>query len=803
MSSLWHDIRYALRILRKDAGATAIALAAIALGVGASTALFSVVNAVLLRPLPYSHPEQIAWLAELNHDGGSIRVGYPNFEDWRRQSNAFRYMAAFGSGGVNATGGDVPQRTVAAAVSRDFFNVFGVNPQLGHLFPSNGAGGETSLVLGYGLWLRGFGGDPGILGRTVHISGLPCTVVGVMPRGFEFPPHAEAWIPIETFGDPGGRTAHNWEVIGRLQPGQTMSGASAQIAAIAGRLKQQYANPYQADSAAVVSLHDQFTGNVRPALIVLLAAVGCLVLIACANVANLLLARASARAGELALRSALGADRSRLLRQLLSESMVLALAGGALGLLGAFWTLDLVRVFVPQNTPLAGPIAIDLHVLLFALALSAVAGLLFGTLPAWAASRTQTIDRLKEGAVAVTAGLKARRAGGVLVMSEVALALLLLTGAGLLLKSFGRLSQVDPGFRPGHVLTAHLAFPDLGSEAGGPASDLVPVYRQLLDRIRATPGVVTVGTMSSLPLGGDPEVNGHFKILGRPDPPGTQDAGFRIVSPDYFRALSIPLEAGRFFDTADSEPAPRVALVNRAMARRFFPGASPIGHQIWFDSMGSKPDWRTIVGVVGDVRQFGLAADAEPEAYLCFAQYSRRLGETNIVVRTAVEPLSLAGVLRRQIGQVNPELPVEFEAMDQLVAGSVSAQRFQLQVLGIFAVLALVLATVGIYGVVSGMVNRGRREIGLRMALGARPADVFRVVLLRAMRLTALGAGFGLLASLALTRALASLLYGVSSHDPLTFAAALALLTGAALLASYLPARRATRVDPIVTLRYE
>jgi putative ABC transport system permease protein len=805
MTSLWRDLHYALRMLRKDAGTSAIALATIALGIGASTALFSVVNAALLRALPYPHPEQIAWLAELNDAGEPMRVAYPNFEDWRKQSASFRYMAAYAEGAVNATGGDIPQRTVAAAVSQDFFEVLDVHPFLGRAFleSEHRTTPTPPLVLGYGLWQRGFGGDPGLIGKTVRLSGLACTVVGIMPRGFEFPRQAEAWLPLETFGEPGGRTAHNWRAIGRLKPHRTLAQARTELETIASRLKQAYPSAYQAKSAQAISLHDQLSGKVRPALLVLLAAVGFLVLIACANVANLLLARSAGRSRELAVRAALGASRRRLLRQLLSESLLLALAGGVLGLLAASWMMDLVRRFVPENTPRVGPIGMDANVLLFGLAMSAATGLLFGTLPAWGASRADVMEKLKEGPRGQTAGLKARRTGGLLVVSEVALALLLLTGAGLLLKSFWHLRQVDPGFRPDHVLTANLSFPALTAGDNGEAPNLAPEYRRLFENVRAVPGVQAVGTISSLPLGGDPDTNGHFRILGRPDPPGTQDAGFRIVSPDYFRALGIPLHEGRFFTESDDERAPRVALINAAMARRFWPQRDPLGQQIWFDSMGSKPDWRTIVGVVGDVRQFGLAADAEPEAYLCFAQFPKGLMETSLAVRTAVDPLSVAGALRDRIRTVNRDIPVAFRTMDQLVADSVSAQRFQLQVLAIFAALALLLAAVGIYGVLSYTVDRSRQEIGLRMALGAQKSDVFRIVLGRAMSMAAIGAGVGLLGSLALTRALASLLYGVSATDPMTFASAAAVLTGVALLASYLPARRAMRVDPIVTLRYE
>ncbi len=515
MTSLWQDLRYSFRMLRKDTGATAIAVATIALGIGASTALFSVVNAVLLRPLPYPHPEQLAWIAELNDANEPGRVGYPNFEDWRKQTSAFRYMAAYGDGAVNATGGDFPQRTVAAVVSHDFFDVLGVHPSFGRSFleSEHRASATPPVVLGYGLWQRGFGADARLIGKTVRLSGLACTVIGVMPPGFEYPLHTEAWLPLETFGEPGGRTAHNWRVIGRLRPERTMAQARTEVETIAHRLKQEYANPYQAKSAEVISLHERVSGSVRPALLVLLSAVGFLVLIGCANVANLLLARAAGRSRELAVRSALGAGRWRLLRQLLSENILLAITGGALGVLAAFWTMDVVRMFVPQDTPLVGPINIDMTVLLFGLALSLFVGLLFGVLPAWSASRSAVMERLKQGSRGQTGSLRSRRTGGLLVISEVAMALMLLAGAGLLLKSFWRLRQVDPGFQAAHVLTANLSFPGLSIDDSSGPPNLIPAYRQLFDSIRAVPGVKAVGTISSLPLGGDPDTNGHFRIL--------------------------------------------------------------------------------------------------------------------------------------------------------------------------------------------------------------------------------------------------------------------------------------------------
>jgi putative ABC transport system permease protein len=801
-----NDFRYAARILLKNPGFTIVAVLTLALGIGANTALFSIVNAVLLRPLPYRDPARLVQLWESSHDSREIRVSLPNFLDWREQSRSFERMATYSGEPVTATGGELPQRTTATSVSRDFFAVFGVNAVLGRTFlPEEHQPGDVAVVLGYGLWQRAFGSDAKAMGKIVRILGIPCHVVGVAPPGFRFPDDTELWIPAEVFPDSSARSAHNYYVVGRLRPGMPVAASQAEMDTIARRLEQQYPDSNRGMGANVVSLHEQVVGNVKPALLILLGAVGFVLLIACANVANLLLARSAARSREMAVRAALGAGRGRLVRQLLSESLLLSAVGGVVGLLLATWVSSLLALLIPASVPRANEIAIDASVLYFTLGLSVLTGILFGLIPAVRLSRTGLNESLKESGGRAATGRT--RAGGVLVISELALSLVLLIAAGLLIRSFFRILQVDPGFRAEHVLRAELSLPVFSVNEPFRPEPVLSFYDQMLEKTRAIPGVVATGTITKLPLGGSADINGTFDIEGRPpaafDSP--QNAGYRVISPDYFRAMSIPLIRGLGLGAQDSGNVPQVALVNQRMARQFWHGEEPVGKRIKFQGMEpTPPQWMTIVGVVGDVRQAGLTRDPEPEVFVPFAQHvTGRLAFPNLLVRGAGDPKALASAVREVVRKLDKNVPVEFATMDALVADSVAQQRFQMRLLALFAGLALALAAVGIYGVISYSVSRRTHEIGIRMALGAERADVVRLVIAQGMGMALAGIAIGVAGALALSRVLTSQLYQVSATDALTYAVVSVLLLMVALASTYIPARRATAVDPITALRYE
>jgi putative ABC transport system permease protein len=801
-----HDLRYAAHVLRKNPGFTAVAAATLALGIGANTALFSIVNAVLLRPLPYRDPARIVQLWESSRENHIIRVSV-NYLDWRRQSRSFDHMSAYAGGPVTAVGGELPERTTATAVTRGFFGVFGINAVLGRTFldEEHRAGREGAAVLGYGLWKRSFGSDPNVIGKTIHMSGVRLRVVGVAAPGFQFPDSTELWTPLEIFGEESGeRSAHNFWVVGRLKRGISIDSAQAEMNVIANGLEQQFPDSNRGMGVNVVSLHEQIVGKVKPAMLILLGAVSFVLLIACANVANLLLARAVARSREMAVRAAMGAGRGRLIRQLLSESLLLSGLGGAAGLLLAMWVTSLLASLIPASVPRANEISIDASVLWFTLGISVVTGILFGLLPALRISRTDLNASLKEAAGRASTG-RSRRAGSVLVVTELALSMVLLIAAGLLIRSFFRILEVDPGFRAEHVLRAELSLPIMSLNEPFRPGPVLNFYRQILERTRSIPGVVAAGTITQLPLGGDPDTNGTFEIEGRPPARdrSAQNAGYRVVSPDYFRALGIPLIRGRALSDQDTPGTPHVALINRTLARQFFPGEEPLGKRIK-GGFEQNAQWLTIVGVVGDVRQLRLTRDPEPEVFVPFAQHvDGRLADPNLLVRTTGDPTALASAIRELVRGLDKNVPVQFSAMDAVVAESVSQQRFQMRLLALFAGLALLLAAIGIYGVISYSVSRRTHEIGIRMALGAARTDVVRLVIAHGMGLALGGIAIGIAGALALSRVLATMLYGVSATDPLTYAGVSLLLALVALGAIYLPARRATAVDPTIALRYE
>jgi putative ABC transport system permease protein len=788
-----NSLRRAIRSLRRAPALTMISILTVALGIGSGTALFSVVKAVLLNPLPYPEPDRLAYMAEVNDSGRQMNVPSENFENWQRESRSFIAMAASGEGPVNAGGGESPERTYGAYVSQDFFDVMGVHPAMGRSFEPaeekfRAAG---AVILGDGLWHRAYGADPHILGKKIKLMGDPFTVIGVMPPGFDYPNGSHLWIAAGAFfGDNHSRTSHNFRVVGRLRPGVTIAQAQADLSAISRRLKQQYPSPFMAKDAAVVSLNEHIVGKVRPALLMLFGAVGFLLLIVCVNVANLLMVRLTSRMREISVQVALGAGRWQLLRQLLAESVVLAAAGGALGLVVAYWSMDVLRVLLPADLPRADDIRIDGGVIAFALAISAATGLLFGLLPAWRASRLNVNEALRMASRSYSAGGRAHRTQAALVISEVCLSLVLVAGAGLLANSFLRLRSVDPGFRSDHVLVAEVSFE---VPAGG-FQVLSGKFREVVAALRAIPGVESAGMVNGLPLD-SPSPDGHFTMESRPQDSGAADANFNIVSPGYLATLQIPLLRGR--DLSESDTAP-VTVISAEMARVFFPGQDPIGQRIWFDSFAPKKQWLTIIGIAADIREEGLTRPIKPVAYVSHteAQLPQHLLDENFVLRTTQDPRSIVEAVRERLHAADPGSVVKFATMDEVLARSVARQRFQMQVLGGFAALALLLAAVGLYGVLSYVVTSNRAEIAIRMALGAQPGAIFVMVTGRALRLAAAGSAIGLAACVAVRSVLASLLFGIGPSDPVTLGGAIVLLLAVAFLASWFPARRAMRVDP-------
>jgi len=797
-------------MLWKNRGFTVVAVLALALGIGANTAIFSVVNTVLLRPLPFAQPDQLVmlWGAEEGAGEGQRHVSsYPDFRDLRDQTGSLAYAAAYGRNGATlAGGGDEPELISGAVVAADLFPLLGVGPALGRVFTreEDQPDGPRVIVLGHGLWQRRFGSDPKIIGRELQISGRSTTVIGVMPAEFKFPTEAERidyWMPLASDATAAARInergSHFLRVVARLRPGVTLEGAQAELATIASRLEQQYPETNTGLGVRLVSLHEDLVGRVRPALLVLLGAVGCVLLIACANVANLLLARAASRAREMAIRTALGASRWRVIRQLLTESLLLSLVGGGVGLLLALWGIDLLVGVSPADIPRARDIGLDGRVLGFTVMVSVLTGVFFGLAPALQASKTNLNESLKEGSRGSTEGLRSNRVRSLLIVSEVALSLVLLVGAGLLIKSFLRLQGVNPGFESENVLTVNLSLPRL--KYPEPERQKI-FFREALARFKSVPGVESVGAVNILPLSGNDRSN-TFTIAGQPKPvPGQEpDAASRVISPDYFSALGIPLRRGRAFTERDTETAPLVLVVNETFARRFFPGAEPLGQRIVLDD----DKMREIVGVVGDVRHEGLDAPAEPEYYMPYLQTPER--SMTFVARTSLNnPTALGGALRDVLKGMDKDLYIPgTKTMDELRAASVAERRFSTLLLAVFAGVALLLAVVGIYGVTAYSVTRRTHEIGLRIALGAQAADVLKLVVGQGMFLALVGVAVGLAASFALTRVMANLLYEVSATDPLIFAGIALLLTAIAFIACYLPARRATKVDPMIALRYE
>jgi len=814
VSTLLQDIRYGVHMLAKNAGFTAIAVISLALGIGANTAIFSVVNAELLRPLPFRDPGKLVQVWEINSrtNSKSDSISYPDFADWQRQNQVFEKIGAYTSASYTLTGVDQPAHLQGQAISAELISLLGAAPEIGRTFlPGEDDRNHLVAVLSHRLWKEHFGGDPGILGRTITLDNHGYTVVGVMPASFEFPLQArpvEIWTTLSPLQEsPDGmppitevRGAHFMLGIARLKPGVRLEQAQSAMDVISNSLASQYPDSNKYFGVRLVPEQEEISGAIRPALMVLWIAVGVVLLIACVNVANLLLARATTRAREIAIRATLGAGRVRIVRQLLTESFLLSLLAGALGVILAAWGIDVLLRISPQDLPRVGDIHLDGRVLAFTAGLSVLTGMLFGLVPALQITRANLVDTLKESASSTTAGVHRHRLRSSLVIVEMALALVLLVSAGLLIHSLVRLQNVNPGFNPHKVMASNIDLPD----GEFPNAKKAQFMRDLMPRVRALPGVVSAAAVVPLPMSGN-EFQVAVEIAGRPTAKSDElISSVRVITDDYFRTMQIPLFQGREFREQDSGDSAAVVIVNQALAQKFFPGENPIGKHIRPGiSTDEKPSrMREIVGVVGNVKHRDLGSEWTPEAYMPFAQLA--FGDMTVVVRAENDPYSLIKPVAEAVLSVDHTVPCyHSQTVEDYLNGTTAIPRFNTLLLGMFAGLALVLTAVGLYGVISYSVAQRTHEIGIRMALGGLPGDMLRLVVVQGLRLGFLGLGLGLAAALFFTRFVSSLLFGITAADPISYAGVILLLLGVVLLACYIPARRAMRVDPMVALRYE
>ncbi len=825
VESIWQDIRFAARALRKSPGFAVAAICTLALGIGASTSIFSVTDAVLLRPLPYPNPQQIVRVWEQAPDGHRMNLAEQNFEDFRTQNDTFSALAAYGYALSSVSGGSEPVRVNIAAVSRGFFRTFGIEPLRGRLFAPDERRphGAPAVVVSYAYWRRYLGSSTDLSNFHLRMEGAVYPVIGVMPQGFDFPSGTAAWIASELDPDLSSRTAHNWRCIGRVRDGITVDQARANLKAIAHRIKQQYGKDVDLNSAIVVPLADALVGDVRTALLTLLGAVGLLLLIACANVAGLLVARTSARRKELAVRAALGAGRGRLIQQFLAESFLLALAGGVVGVLIAIWAVRILPAILPANLPRQEGIVVNTSVLLFAVAAIVAVAVSLGLFAAWRATRSDLQEGLSAGSRGYSGTGSSQRLRGFVVTGEIAATLVILIGAGLLGRSFLRLIETSPGFPPEHLITAEFSLPipqwRLAMNQAGIVRQ-IQLMNNLVDRLRAIPGSEAVGLGGAIPVAaGDNLADGEFLILNGRKPPANFDewgrmdqnpsqvghALYCVTSEGYFRTLGIPLIRGRIFGEQDAWNSPHAAVISQALARQRWPNQNPIGQTIEFGNMDGNLTPLTIVGIVGDVRARGL--DLPPDQPIIYVDYQQRGMNANstptVLMRSNVPPAEVISAARAIFHDLAPDVPVKFSTFEDEMGGWLAERRFLLLLVALFAAVALLLAAVGIYGVVAFSVSRRTQEIGIRMALGAERRNVLGLVVGEGARVAVLGIAIGVTASFLVTRLLSSLLFGVSATDPLTFTAVAVLLGAVALVASYIPAQRAARVDPMVALRYE
>jgi putative ABC transport system permease protein len=819
MLVLFQDLRYGFRMLAKNPGFTAVAVIALALGIGANTAIFSVVNGVLLQPLPYHDPERLIRLSETSPAFSTMSVAYPNFVDWRDQNRSFAGLAAFRWEDCDITGGGQPEHLSGKMVSADFFRVLGINPVLGRDFDpqADRLGASPVVLIGGGLWSRRFGSSPEVVGRQLTLSGRSYTIAGIVPTGFQLEGKADIYTLLEQWDDilARDREMHpGLYVLGRLKSGVTQTQAQSEMTAIAARLAEAYPKSNSKHGVNVTPLAGVIVGNVRPILLVLLGAVGFVLLIACANVANLLLARSTRRQKEMAIRSAIGAGRGRVVRQLLTESVVLALAGGIAGLAIARWGTQAVLAVVPGGLPRMENIGVDGWVLGFTLGVSLLTGIVFGLAPALQVSTTDLHEMLKEGSRGSSAG--PRRLRNLLVVSEVAAALVLLAGAGLMLRTVWSLARVSPGFDPGHVLTFSVGLSPANTSS---SARILQTFEQTVDRIQSVPGVKSAAVSSLIPLGGsDDEI--PFYVNGRPRPTSQGDMSWALMyttGPGYLKAMDIPLLRGRYIEPQDMHRCSHIVVIDEVMARTFFPHEDPLSKSIVIADLSGElgPEASVpmeIVGIAGHVNHWGLDSDAtarvRSELYMPMSQipdqFMKGMVGSVFVVRTEADPLATLSAVRGAVLEAGHDQPVYgVRTMDQIVSASIADRRFSMLLLAIFAGLALLLAAVGIYGVISYAVAQRTREIGIRMALGAGQADVLKIVVVQGMLPVLAGLAIGLAASFGLTRLMAGMLYGVNAGDPVTFIGVAFVLAAVAFVATLVPARRATRVAPVVALRYE
>lgn len=808
MNSIIKDIRFALRGLLKHPAFTAIAVVTLALGIGGSTSIFTVVDAALLRGLPYKSPDRLyhLWEQTPKQEFPKREFSYPDYQDYQ-QNNVFEGgLAAYTGGGVILSGQGEPESLTAPRVSANFFSVLGVDPILGRTFQTgeDSQGGPKVTVLTYGLWQRRFGGDPGIVGKALTINGESYTVIGVLPANFQFALRpADLWIPYQpTQNQLTRRFMHGTNLIARLKGDKTVADAQSELTLISGRIEQQFNDSHAGVSARLVPLQEEVVGNVRPILLVLLGAVGFVLLIACANVASLLLTRSLSRQKEVAIRTALGANRWRVIRQLMTESLLLSLVGGAAGLVIAYWGVPALVAVLPQSQLNAMPFLKSLHldagILAFSFGLSLLTGLVFGLAPALQSTRLDLNEVLKEGGRNASAGVK-HRLRSAMVVTEIALAVVLLIGAGLMMKSLLRLLQTNVGFKTENVLTMTVILPPSKYTDN---NKQIAFNDQLRERVQSLPGVIGAGTVNILPLNAGNTT--RFYIDGDPVPaPGKEvESNIRTVSDDYFKALGVPLLAGRMFDARDTADKPGVVIIGKTIADRMFAGRDPVGMHLRYSSFAGNPD--LIVGVVGDVKITGLDEALKPVLYYPFRQSSSTFA--NLVTRTEGDPNALANSIRTEVRNLEPDAAIlNVRTMDEMISQTPASfmRRFPALLISIFAGVALLLASIGIYGVVSYSVSQQTHYIGVRMALGAKPSDILKLVLRQGLVLALLGVGIGVVAAFGLMRLLRTLLYEVSTSDIGTFSIVTGTLFVVALLACYLPARRATKVDPLVALRYE
>ena len=825
INGLFQDLRYALRQLRQRPGFTALVVLTLALAIGAVTAMFSVVYGVLLRPLPYADPDRIMAMFEVTPQGTWNRLADPNFDDFRDQSHSFQAMAKYNVYIASVSGAAEPTRSMVAHVSSDFFKVFRVQPIVGRDFTAEDSrqGAAPTVLVSHGYWKQYLGSSRNLSQLHLKIDNALFSVIGVLPEGFQYPTETSMWVPSDLNGENPSRNSHNYDGVGRLRDGITVAQANAEISAMALRIHDSASdqNNFLLKDATVVPLGDAMTGKARPALLTLLGAVGFLLLVACANVANLLLAQASARTRELAIRSALGAQRLRLVRQFLTEALLVSLAAGVFGIWGAYLGVVGLLALAPQNLPRLENVSINLPVLGFAFLLSTVVAVGLGVFTAIRATSGDVRDALGEGGRAQSASRNAQRIGRGIVAAQIAITLVLVVGAGLLGRSLMKVLAVNPGFRVEKIVTMDVSLPrvnwsDWKSKAGQGI-----FYANLLDRLRQIPGVQAVGAAIGIPMdGGLP--NGLFALMTPdevPENPKNLDslarqfdllfqrkerlgeADYCAATGGYFRTLGIPLLRGRMFDQRDGPDSPHVALISDSLARQRWPGQDPIGHTIEFGNMDGDLRLLTIIGIVGDVHEYGLEAPPRPVVYSNLLQ--RPLPNATITMRGDASMEQITSASRGILHELNLEIPPRFRTFSQIYSASLGSRRFNLILIAFFAGIALLLATAGVFGVMAYSVSRRTREIGVRIALGARSRDVLAMILAQGVRTIAIGIGMGLVGSLALARIVQSLLFGINATDPLTLAAVVALLVAAALLACYLPARRAAKIDPMVALRYE